>query len=207
MPKKSEKPTPPPTPKQPKPWDPGDPPVEGDASEDAIYLSVGKALSQWERLEHQMSNIFAAIVSKNADNPARWAYGAVMASGTRADMLKGAAHIYFYPLVRTANTKKRAEFEGLQKQLDDLVNEVGNFAARRNNIAHGVVSQYFPPTTGKQGFCLVPPLYATKHYKARPVYPYAFTSKKIDEFATHFTRLGKDAYNYAISFYPAIEAL
>lgn len=197
----------PPTPRQQNPWDPAPPPVEGDEDEDAIFLSVGKALSQWERLEHQMSNIFAAIVSKNADNPARWAYGAVVASGTRADMLKGAAYIYFFPLMRTANEKKRGEFEELQKQLDGLVDEVGKFAARRNNIAHGVVSPYFPPTTGKAGFCLVPPLYATKHYKARPVYPYAFTSKMIDEYASHFTRLGKDAYNYAISFYPAVQRI
>jgi hypothetical protein len=199
--KVSGKLTPPPTPKQVNPWDvPLHLPFEGDMDENAIYLSVGKALSQWERLEHQMSNIFAAVVSKSADNPARWAYGAVMASGTRADMLKGAAYIYFFPLVRTANEKKRAEFEDLQKQLGDLMEEVGKFAARRNNIAHGVVSPYFPPTTGKGGFCLVPPLYATKHYKARPVYPYAFTSKMIDEYATHFARLGKEAYNYAINF-------
>jgi hypothetical protein len=181
-----------------QPWDiPPNPPV-GDPTETDVYAAVGHALSNWERLEHQMSNIFTGLISR-AENPiARSAYGSVMVSSIRAEMLDGAAHAFFATLILARNEKAKARFVALKAELDDIKMQHGRFLSRRNNIAHGIVSLYFPDGPDGSGYCLVPPLYATKHYRKTLVYPYAFTAKFINGFAREFYTLGERANRFAV---------
>lgn len=107
--------------------------------------------------------------------------------------------------------------DSLRKTLTDLVNEVGRFSARRNEIAHGIVKTYFasPPvfayvltphhlSSRPDGYVLGPPEYATNKIKLEPARglleiahhapSYAYSSVEIAHYQEHFERLMKEAH-------------
>jgi hypothetical protein len=80
-----------------KPWDVPPPPVRGDADKEVLFAAVGKALSSWETLEGRLALIFGHLVSPKGDDlPALRAYGALLTSHGRCELLLGAAEGAFF---------------------------------------------------------------------------------------------------------------
>jgi len=129
--KRVRKPPPPPTPKQKKPWDVPPTPKTGDADPDTTYAAVGRALSQWELFEGNFSQLFAIFIghAPSAILTAVRAYGTIQTFRGRADMVEGAAELFF---LLYSN-------DDLRNRIADLIKIARNYAGRRNEIAHGVV--------------------------------------------------------------------
>src|SRR4051812_41171572 len=68
--------------------------AQGDATEDEIYLSVGRALSRWELVDNFMARLFATLVNSPSQASAR-AFGTVVSPQGRRDMLEKAGEVYF----------------------------------------------------------------------------------------------------------------
>ncbi len=175
-----------------KPWEPAAFPEKGDTHEDVTFAAVGRALSQWERLEVALAGLFAAFVGgkKQEEAIAMRAYGGVVASSARTVMINAAAETYFHLFPNPS----------LQKLVDELLSELRNYGARRNEIAHGMVmnySVYTPP--GRKpgtGCCLFPAHYNNKKIKigigAKGLtgHPnYIYSSVEIDAYGVAFTKL------------------
>jgi len=176
---------------------------------------VGRALSRWENREHQLSRIFGILVVPDGDMlPARRAYGSVISFRGRKDLIDAAAKAVFFG-------KPNVE---LSKKLKSLINEIKNFATRRNEIAHGSVTTYFGPLGTKSGmparllkrpdkatFVLGPPEYATNKTELQPgrflieqtyhAPHYAYSSIEIGYFESHFVRLQNDVGKLGVDLY------
>ena len=188
-----------PTQPQPKSWDVPRSPAKGDAEKDTVFIAVGRALSAWETLESQMARIFGYLVSPEQDSlAARRAYGAVLTFRGRREMIDAAAKAVFF-LSPNAS---------LQKSLKDITFEVGKFAGRRNEIAHGKIRTHYTKAglfaihgwrARPNGYVLGPPDYATNKTAleeggtiltpVRHAPSYAYSSTEIAEFQSHFERL------------------
>ena len=109
-------------------------PDKGDEDEEALYSSVGRALSEWERFENLLAFLFAAfIIPEHDSEAARRAYGSVVSFGGRADLLKAASSVYF----------RNFPDKSLADQFDTLIKTARRASPQRNNIAHGSCSRSF----------------------------------------------------------------
>ena len=190
-------------PKGANPWDVPPLPPYGDWSEVEIYASVGRALSQWELFEIAFADLFAAFLTPSTYSlPAQRAYGSIVTSRGRVEMVRAAGTAYF-----AAMPSKEHELA-----FDDTCKAVRNFGARRNEIAHGIVSAYSATDGPVRGLALVPPRYAsnklTLNASENPMrfdpseHPkYAYTSVEINYFADRFQEMAKPTYRLADSLY------
>src|ERR1700682_4993843 len=80
-------------------WKRPNPREKGDPSADLIALSVGHALSSWERADQELAQLFLILVGPPADAMAytaiRRAYGAIEGNAGRREAVKAAAEVYF----------------------------------------------------------------------------------------------------------------
>jgi hypothetical protein len=61
-----------------QPWEVPDPPATGDATNDITFCAVGRALSQWEWFEGNLSLAFSYLIGSGYGNIAALrAYGSV----------------------------------------------------------------------------------------------------------------------------------
>ncbi|HEY8215394.1 MAG TPA: hypothetical protein VIG36_14840 [Methylocystis sp.] len=154
-------------------------PSKGDRNPEAIYLSVGRALSTWEHTERSFAGLFAGIVSPSKGSfPARRAYGTIISQKNRREMIEKASEAFF------AFFKD----EDLEKALKETLNFYSDAAARRNDIAHGIVLQ---PKLGA-GYFLTANLYTSKR-KLYADHPYYYNSQIIDKFSDSFSSLSGSA--------------
>ena len=177
---------------QQNPWDIPPPPQIADPSREAIFEAVGRALSFWEWFEGNLALIFASVVGGNQDDgfAAMRAYGSIISFRSRSEMLRTAAEVYF---------AARPDVD-LERQLSELLRRATKLAARRNEIAPGIVNPYLPPTE-EEGFALFPAYYATakrafeaenlKLQITRPAYIYG--SNEIETFGNAFATLVEPA--------------
>jgi len=154
------------------PWDVPPQMMRGDTSPDELLQSVGLALSSWEALEMHLGHLFSVLCDSNTVAAER-AYGAVVGHSTRRDMLMAAAEVFC--LVHDQDLKKITKF----------LDEVGRLASRRNEIAHGLISQHYGSEAS--GYYLGPPIYNTnktalRDYKQK----YLYTSDQIKLLSNHF---------------------
>jgi hypothetical protein len=140
-------------------WDRPPIPLIGDETSDEIYRAVGWALSGWEMLEMSLVGLFDTLIGIALDTHASHrAYGAVTIWNIRRDMLRAAAEAYFLEFPN----------QPLAKEIKETINIVDRYAARRNDIAHGIVLAYDeifgPPSPlgGFRGWLLFPALTSTK---------------------------------------------
>ncbi len=183
------------------------PPDHGDASADATFMAVGRALSAWEYLEAHLGLIFGFFVgSKHGLEPAQRAYGAIASFTNRIEMLEAAADAYF----------ALSPDEQGEQDLKDLIKDTRHWAANRNAIAHGIVQPYVTPEQKPDGYALVPSWHATKKRKimrnevptpfpVRVQMNYSYTSPEILRFSEVFNLLATRASNYhmrMIRLYP-----
>lgn len=199
----------PPTPPKPNPWDVPTPPHKGDEKKETLFAAVGSALSAWESIEIRLSNIFSTLVSPRSESlPAQRAYGSVLTFRGRSEMISAAADAAFF----------LTPDDTLHHDLSKLLDQIGRFAARRNEIAHGRVTTYYTaPRSGfiiqtvremPAGYILEPPNYATNKTKLAPGRiiletahhkpSYAYSSVEIGVLEKHFVRLEEEAQNFSI---------
>ena len=174
--------------KRPNPWDVAPLLEQGDVDAEPLFSSVGKALTAWEKLDQVQANLFGIIVGSRR-GAAVAAYGLVAASSARTEMMVAAAEIVL------------AESPELLGEVTAILTEIGRWGARRNDIAHGVVSHYTSSWNGEpdkdHGHYLIPASYATrKRAKVRGESmmtrgKYAYTAAQVMTYAGHF----QDAYH------------
>jgi hypothetical protein len=175
----------------PNAWEPRAAPEHGDPTADDTYRAVGLALSRWEKLENQLATIFAATVRGSPGSAARRAYGIVQVARTRLDMIEEAANTRFIG---------KRTYGQVMPALLDLTNLVGKYAARRNEIAHGVVYRYSVYKTDAVGFCLFPSYYNTRKRGTDNEPSYIYSSAEIDYFSERFLELGPKASVVIMTF-------
>ena len=190
---------PPPTPKQAKPWDLLSKPRNGDQNENITFLSVGKAMSQWEFFEAYLGLIYGQLVGDVSEtSPAMRAYGVVSSFSTRLEMIDQAAKAHFFAFP-----------DDVALLLKDLLESAKRFSARRNEIAHGIVQPYQPQGLSIPGYALLPSRHATRKRElsnnpikgnAEIISAYAYASDEIDYFGECFSALA----NQAMDFYSLI---
>ena len=163
---------------------------------DITFRAIGQALSQWEYFEGNLSLTFSYLLGTGYGNLAALrAYGSVESFRGRANLLEHAAEVYF-------------EFkpnDDLHKLLSGLLKDAtSKFSARRNEIAHVIVNQYFVEkgqTTTFKGYVLYPAYYATrKRDLPKPGFPlfdttpsYIYSSLEINQFGRQFENLANRA--------------
>ena len=175
-----------------------------DPTAEHVYTSVGKALSNWEELEHYLALYFGFFCGGDTSLPAFRAYGCVASSSGRADMLRAAAEAYFH-----VQPEHR-----MQDRFQEFLKLIGKYTPRRNEIAHGIVMPMIaPPLTeprghypdaiedyfSRRGWLLVPTEYATKKNILIPGADstgrrYAYSSVEI----THYSDRFREMWNAAL---------
>jgi hypothetical protein len=133
--------------KSPKSGNPWDIPYakkfkRGDKTPEQIFLAVGRALTKWEGVEVSLGSIFTALIGSvdvpGSYIPAVRAFGAVINSSTRSEMILQAAEAFFY------------EFEGegfydevqpYRAELKKIMLAYTGWISRRNDLAHGYVTE------------------------------------------------------------------
>lgn len=130
--------------------------LKGDDAPEPIWLQVGKALSHWENAETLASLIYANLLSDDGMEAvaAQLAHG-LIPSAQRNLMLKEVNRI----VGSTAMFVGRNP--GIKEQIDTVISRMGALGDKRNEIAHGTVTE-FEEDGKKLGFFLAPAYYNTK---------------------------------------------
>jgi hypothetical protein len=156
MVKKPKDQKPPKPPAIPQPWDELPILPNGDATPEPIFESVGEALTAWETLESNLVGVYNRLIPSRND-AALAAWGALASSASRASMIVTAASYLF------------DDEEPIFRKLTQIINEIGQMAGRRNNIAHGIVTRVRASMTLKdsktrvvEGHFLIAAYYMTK---------------------------------------------
>lgn len=177
-------------PEAPKPWHPSQLQEQGDPTPEPLYTAVGAALTQWEKLECVQADLYGSLVGSRRGAAVR-GFGMIAASSTRATMVIAAAEAVL------------SDDEELLTETVRLLKDIGELSARRNEIAHGVVSnpsgtRMLPDWTVEpfdQGHFLMPAYYAARYRnpKERDMFSpltetgkYAYTASQVMNFAVHF---------------------
>src|ERR1700730_9509767 len=171
-----------------QPWDIRSGATWGDRDPKELFAAIGEALTEWENVEAALASLFAVFVSarKNASfwSPAIQAYGSIASFKSRCDMIRIAADAYFSTRKNIADRKKHF------KELLDLA---GNYSARRNEIAHGKVSEVFWYDERKRakshGFYLLPSLFNPRKNKKATGMVYYYVSGDLIHYRQEFTKL------------------
>jgi hypothetical protein len=193
----------------PNPWDiPVSAPLRpGNQTPDDIYLAVGRALTKWEGLEAEMSALFAVVTSSTEQRyyvPATQAYGAINGTAARAEMIAKAAEAFFLELRALVDDDElRTDLSTFEAELKEILAAYRGWAARRNDIAHGYVTEsQHPDYAADRPSAGGPPVMATtyslcpSHGNSRKwhlitVQPqYHYIATEIDQFADAFDNLG-----------------
>jgi hypothetical protein len=174
-----------------QPWEVPDQPTRGDTSKDNLFRAVGAALSQWEFFEGNLTLAFSYLLGAGYGNiGAIRAYGSVETFRGRAKLIESAAEVYF----------RYNPDNALHSLLDEILKRSRQFSARRNEIAHGIVSPFVRLSENDEwvdcGFVLYPAYYATRKRQLPATTPldpveftFAYSSIEIDTFRDHFDRL------------------
>lgn len=149
----------------------------------------------WEILEEAVAALYGTIIGTHSQ-AAMAAYGTVASGPGRMGMIVAAAE---------------AEHTFIDKQslseVKSLLREIGELAARRNDIAHGTAAMFSGSLA--QGNYLVPPRYNTRRQQSpRRVFDlsrsdefvfgrfkYAYTAAQIDRYADHFWNYVEKVYD------------
>jgi hypothetical protein len=181
---------------------------QGDDSPDTIYCAVGKSLSAWGLLEDQLATVFAIFlgVSGAGMTAATRAFGSIIASNSRADVLFAAAEAHF------AVHKDPA----LRDAFNRLMKRYKKATARRNEIAHGVVlglaragyASIFYYDTGcaalpngfrDEGYYLFPSSYATRKRTVDHYPDYWYSSSDIGHYTEQFLSMRRESSAFQAS--------
>jgi hypothetical protein len=170
-----------------KPWEVRDPSPMGDVDEKPVFDAVGRALTAWETVEIECARLFAVLVSTRQKKlyhaAAVRAYGSIVGTHSRSNMLQLAAESYF-----ATRPAKRSSFE---KRCANLIGEYKQYSDRRNEIAHGLVRRIFLKKGQRPvaiGIYLIPSFFNPKKFKKGEL-TYQYTSGDVIHYMQEFTKL------------------
>tara|TARA_R110000850_G_scaffold25297_1_gene73139 strand:- start:953 stop:1474 length:522 start_codon:yes stop_codon:yes gene_type:complete len=153
------------------PWDVKPRSPAGNPNIDEIYVAVGRALTCWENLEAGLGELFDAAVG--GDGRAGFAaFAAVSSSSARTELLSAAL------------PRALSEHGVLLGRASALVEQVGKFGARRNEIAHGRVFDLM-----EHGFYLCPTNINPRKWTGAGAAKYQYRAEDISAYASEFVRL------------------
>jgi hypothetical protein len=190
--------------KTPKKWAAPAAPERGDDDERGIYAAVGAALTKWEQLEHELGQIFVALIGYGRSVEAQRAYGAIMANSGRLDMINAALESFFL-------TRQSDDHKVIRANLIKILADVRDLSARRNEIAHGIVGIKLGDDIDEftdASFVLAPSFFT---YKKRKLFvvtessivgmspDYEYSSAQINTIATWFVSLRQRATKIALA--------
>ena len=179
----------------------------GDKAAEAVYLAVGRSLSQWEQLEIALGQLFTVLAQSRSQAAFR-VYGNFAAATSRYDALDLAAEIYFH-----WNEGVWSHY----KTFNDLLKIMRWAAPRRNDIAHGHVVIYAMGEGSGYNHYLVPADYNSRRMSAFVEIPeyvigddpladdpftftkhkYAYTSGQIASIGDRFPLIQREVENLA----------
>ena len=160
--------------------------TDGDKTADPIFYMVGSSLSSWEYVEGIVARLFGAVVGLGGHNVivAQRALGKVGNSKGRAEIVQEAINTAF--LFKPQD----AEMTKLKSDLTAYLSLIGAFSTRRNEIAHGAVTEFMEGLPYK-GYFHCAASYNTNKFKTpNPLAPsYRFNSQTIARFGAEFAKL------------------
>jgi hypothetical protein len=151
-----------------------------------IFSSVGYALSEWEQCETSFAALYTIFVKPTGGTHTAFrAYGAVMSSGSRRDMIAAAAEAFFATFPDNA----------LPERVSALLKLYQDAAGRRNDIAHAVVMSEPLVVGASPIYFLIPSFHASRKTGVMPPFEtkYRYSTVEIDRYASCFGALGLEA--------------
>lgn len=171
-----------------KPWDTPPLPRNGDDDQQKTFAYAGFVMSRWASLEFELSRLHSLFMGALDETDAMRAYEAATFPNRVAN-LRAVADSHFR--IRPCQ-KREGEFHGLMQ-------EALGYAARRNDIAHGLVMrideitvfrQHLKPNLLKrEHYALIAPLYASKAHRPDGLPAYAYTSVSMERLARRMMQL------------------
>jgi hypothetical protein len=132
---------------------------KGDSDPNYTYISVGRVLSQWEGVKIELGYVYTAVAGNHGDWYKLLEYVEGSSFKGRFCILEKALSSFFV---------KHPEQE-IEAKLECFLKKVNKFAARRHDVAHGIVRDHSwagwripPDTTDPTGYFLLP-----SHYKGK----------------------------------------
>lgn len=170
-------------------WDVRPRQKKGDPIPDPLFQSVGVALTQWERLESRLAELFDALVT-GAESPTKsnrsafLAFRSVSSSSARTE------------LVTEAAPRALLEWPELRDRSSNFLLAVSRFGARRNEIAHGMVC-----SLGEHGFYLSPNNVNRNKWSKEGAAKYQYTSDDVFYYAEEFGKLRVECEDLVTSIF------
>lgn len=182
-------------------WNRPDEKDRGSDYADAIYLSVGKALSEWEKIDNTLAVLFG-LLTESKTHAAQRAFGAITGSQVRKQALINAGEIFA--------DNHRVTFK--MNELELICKHYSEASGRRNEIAHAVVTAISVDQESK-GYFLTPPSYLSRKNKAKtlpfwdkasdnedPFFVFGFDYRYSHEDVDHFRKLFQDLREHTDQF-------
>lgn len=179
--------------KEPRAWDRRPWPSRGTRSVDKVYGAVGFALTSWEFYEADLGTLFSLFAAGRDSIAARRAYFAVRTFEGRAEMLRAASQAHF----------NEQPNDVLQQQFKDIIRDATSFSPRRNEIAHGVVTNFrtnpvLGPPRRMKSFALYPSFANFKDRAIDKTPSYCYSAADIAYYSDQFEEL-----EMAVGFFEA----
>ena len=159
------------------PWDRPPVPLTGDLDDETTYAGIGRVVSEWEEVEVALAELHSLFIGKYLRRPGIREYGDGSTSSTRIRKLCSAAERFF----------QKWPSQAFEKDFENVVNRVQNYAARRHDVARGVVRAIqftrMPHSHNKDDFphyCVVPPDYNYKNFSHSNLPMYLYTRAEMD---------------------------
>ena len=175
----------------PNPWDARPIASRGDSDSSLLFMCIGQALTEWSHIETACAEIYVVLISAKGrypfETPVLRAYGSLPSFSTQCQLVRYAAEAFFHK-----NPKKQQ----LSARLDKLLKLVANYSPRRNEIAHGQVSEIYLQKSKRShqmqniGYFLLPALYNPKKFNlVKAEITYQYRSSDVIYYRQEFTKL------------------
>ncbi len=160
------------------------PATTSDIEENTLYLAVGRALTEWEKVEEQLCVLYRDFLDlTNQPSIMEEAYRSSLQFNQRKTKLEDAANRYF-----TLHPDRQ-----LHALFEEALTYAERFVDRRNDIAHGRVMS-LKESDGRVTFLLYPPFQSLPSKVTRSNAAYTFNSMIIDRYIVGFEHAFRKVY-------------
>jgi hypothetical protein len=172
------------------PWDIPPLPKRGDDDQDTTFAGVGRVLTQWEMIEVRLAEIYSWLDNRPEELEALQDYGKPQIFKERMKALRIVADVYF----------RGTPHQATEGEFYNLTTKVSNFSARRNDVAHSIVTPFqwiiSPKLEGPLQFCAVPPHYAGKKIDPKNMPSFIYTSVELIALSNALFYVADDAEKF-----------
>jgi hypothetical protein len=178
------------------PWDVPPIPVFGDEDKDETFIGVGMVMSRWESIEMILSVMYSVFALRPGDLETIREYGEPRMFQERLYGLRNAAREFF----------TFAPDQIMYATFERFAARVTGFAARRDEVAHGIVAAiqlydfYQQRTTFIRPrinyWALIPPDFLSRKRGSQGVPAYVYTSVELRHLDLHLVTLGTELAEY-----------